>query len=786
MKTKTLLWTTLLATGTTILNQGHAQIAHSHGNMRLELVSWTMYCTAEYLDVSGNHLFVSSNAFVTFDVSDKQKPSEVSCLRPLEAGWPRSTAVHGNYAYVAWSEHGIRVLDISDKSRPRIIADNFETSYSYANLKISYPYLFAFAQKSVSEYYLVVIDISNPANPTLAGTFDLLSLPGGLSKTHYPYTFMVDGNYVYLTFGPREAGGAARLHILDVSIPSRPLHRRDLYIGEVRLGAGLREKPHLALDKKDNYVYVAGPFLDPAVSDLKIIEASNPQNPSVAASWFGRINSANIDISGNHAYVTDRDGRLYVLDITNPLSPVIRGNVRLPIPEYYAIDFNVKADGNYVYMHHWDFYAVFVVDASDPNSPTVSSTIPFGHALNDIGASGSHLYAAVWDHLQFYAIDMSTPESPAIVNRAEVLGYGWGIEVKKNFAYLAMGAKTIAGQTGGLAIFDISDPDAPIRAGYNAPLSGVDHDVEVYVDTTARHAYVVVGEPINWEDGNHKSDHPGLRIVNVAVPSQPTQAGYWGLPSNQQGKDVHKVGNYAYLAAAGGLFIIDVSNPSDPTLAGTWGPGEKIARAVYVKGRYAYLAYANGFYVLDVGTPSAPVKIGSYEVGAQCNDVVVDSAYAFVVSSDALIVLDVSNPAAPTLVDSVRGIFSISPSYLAVTRPYIFVATNGGGIYTFHFSNVTGIDKEKDVLPNALELRQNYPNPFNPQTTIMFSLPRREYVTLKVFDGLGREVTTLFNGELDGGRHTIVFDAKGLPSGVYFCRLQAGKRFQQRAMEVIK
>ena len=83
-------------------------------------------------------------------------------------------------------------------------------------------------------------------------------------------------------------------------------------------------------------------------------------------------------------------------------------------------------------------------------------------------------------------------------------------------------------------------------------------------------------------------------------------------------------------------------------------------------------------------------------------------------------------------------------------------------------------------------LNQNYSNPFNPSTIIRFSLPRREHVTLKVFDVLGREVATLVDGELNPGEHSVVYDASGLPSGVYFYRLITPTFSQTKSMEVIK
>jgi hypothetical protein len=77
-------------------------------------------------------------------------------------------------------------------------------------------------------------------------------------------------------------------------------------------------------------------------------------------------------------------------------------------------------------------------------------------------------------------------------------------------------------------------------------------------------------------------------------------------------------------------------------------------------------------------------------------------------------------------------------------------------------------------VPEAFELFQNYPNPFNPSTTIRFTLPTGAIVTMKVYNMLGQEVTTLLNHEEFGaGEQNVLFDADGYPSGVYFYRIVA-------------
>jgi len=78
------------------------------------------------------------------------------------------------------------------------------------------------------------------------------------------------------------------------------------------------------------------------------------------------------------------------------------------------------------------------------------------------------------------------------------------------------------------------------------------------------------------------------------------------------------------------------------------------------------------------------------------------------------------------------------------------------------------------VLPSDFDLAQNYPNPFNPTTTIKYDLPADAYVTLKVFDILGREMMTLVDGDMVAGYHQVSLDRNELPTGVYFYKINAG------------
>lgn len=94
------------------------------------------------------------------------------------------------------------------------------------------------------------------------------------------------------------------------------------------------------------------------------------------------------------------------------------------------------------------------------------------------------------------------------------------------------------------------------------------------------------------------------------------------------------------------------------------------------------------------------------------------------------------------------------------------------GINTMYLTNIVHDDRN---IPGNVELYQNYPNPFNPSTNISFRLTEMDQIKLQVFDLLGREVAVLIDETRAAGEHSLVFEATGLPSGVYLYVLQHSK-----------
>jgi aminopeptidase N len=95
-------------------------------------------------------------------------------------------------------------------------------------------------------------------------------------------------------------------------------------------------------------------------------------------------------------------------------------------------------------------------------------------------------------------------------------------------------------------------------------------------------------------------------------------------------------------------------------------------------------------------------------------------------------------------------------------------------------------ESEIVTSPSEYTLEQNYPNPFNPATTINYQLPQKDFVTIKVFNVLGKEIATLVNEEKDAGEHSITFNAENLNSGVYFYSMKAGNYSSTRKMILLK
>ncbi|MBS4034282.1 MAG: T9SS type A sorting domain-containing protein [Ignavibacterium sp.] len=118
---------------------------------------------------------------------------------------------------------------------------------------------------------------------------------------------------------------------------------------------------------------------------------------------------------------------------------------------------------------------------------------------------------------------------------------------------------------------------------------------------------------------------------------------------------------------------------------------------------------------------------------------------------------------------------------------YTGIVSNYTNSLYFNQENLTtSIKQNGNTVPEEYALEQNYPNPFNPSTTISFNLPVENFVTLKVFNSIGQEVSSMYSGVLQAGSHQIVFDASKLSSGIYFYQIQTQSFTSTKKMILMK
>ncbi len=99
---------------------------------------------------------------------------------------------------------------------------------------------------------------------------------------------------------------------------------------------------------------------------------------------------------------------------------------------------------------------------------------------------------------------------------------------------------------------------------------------------------------------------------------------------------------------------------------------------------------------------------------------------------------------------------------------------------------VTNADDNNLPVVTGYSLSSNYPNPFNPSTVINYSLPAESYVSIKVYDITGKEISALVNEMQTAGEHSITFNGSNLASGIYLLRMSAGNFSSTIKMSLLK
>jgi hypothetical protein len=143
------------------------------------------------------------------------------------------------------------------------------------------------------------------------------------------------------------------------------------------------------------------------------------------------------------------------------------------------------------------------------------------------------------------------------------------------------------------------------------------------------------------------------------------------------------------------------------------------------------------------------------------------------------IVSGLSDPAVAEVMDESRTV--------SVTNGQFTDTFDKNAVHIYRIDTPASIsDERRNQIPSHVILGQNYPNPFNPSTAISFGLPSQSFVSLKVFDVVGREAATIISEELPAGYYSRQWDAANMASGVYFYRLQAGSITETKKLILLR
>jgi len=270
-----------------------------------------------------------------------------------------------------------------------------------------------------------------------------------------------------------------------------------------------------------------------------------------------------------------------------------------------------------------------------------------------------------------------------------------------------------------------------------------------------------------FDDGNHNDENAGDSLYANVWPilSAEEQHYYVDLHVTQINTDtvIHHMNNMALFTTLGPVVFDSYTFTSSDTIP---NPGDRLKIKLTLKNNGA-TAPATDIEARLIGPePWVDFLIDNrpYDDIASGGAVECNTSYTFDISDDCPVGTEIP--------------FEIE------------ISSDGNVFWTDTFSitvvTPTAVPDEHKNIPRAFELKQNYPNPFNPSTTIRFDLPKSSFVALKIFDVLGREVTTLINEKRPAGKYAVEWNSKGLPSGIYLYQLNAGEFTETRKLVLQK
>jgi len=680
------------------------------------------------------------------------------------SGSINSIYVRDNYAFCT-GHSALEVFDISNPENLALLGGYpVESSTHKVTIRDDYAYLAA------SNSGFLVFDIS---------TFPITHEHGSYQTSGETKDFIIKSETAYI------ANGEAGLHIVDITNPSSPS-----YIGECATPNAI-----LSVAVYNEYAFAATAF-----SEIYIIDLADPEQPNIIDAITTDWDIATLAVNGDELYILNYHyydmviyGRIDIYRILNPAEPSLISQINSDEPFldiYFDDEFAFAANG---------CLGLKIYNIENPVEPSlIGQYTDLRNSIESISVEDGIAYAGYWKYLR--SLDISDPANPELLSEYNIPRESIAIRCDSNLAYI--------GLTIGFQILDISNPYQPVMRGgiydYNTimdikdicvcgnyvylacflgsnisiiDISDIDapYRIGIYSDNYLGTYAVKARDNLAYVSG---AGHPDFSIVDVSDPSDPLFIS--GCETSGRPYEIEIEGNYAYHLTGYGLYFIDISNSNQPEIITIYILPDAV-KQMKIRDGYAFIASENGYFgILYVADPYNIYETGSCNIPDGVKDIVVYGDKAFL-ACDGVVVIDISQLSNPHIIETwdspgqAKGI-SYHEGNIILADNYSSIILN----YTF-----SSIDSPNNVS-KLFSLANNYPNPFNVSTTISYTLPYQSNVTLDIYDILGRKVETLNNGNQSAGSHSIIWNADGFSSGVYFYKLTAGEYKHTQKMMLLK
>jgi hypothetical protein len=406
-----------------------------------------------------------------------------------------------------------------------------------------------------------------------------------------------------------------------------------------------------------SYAIVAG--YDTSVPGYRLfsVNLGDPANPALVTVTPG--GGGDIVVRNGLAVASDIIG-VAVWDVADPATPVYQGGVGI----HYNDQKRIAAVDGYALASN-DSYGVTVVDLADPTVPTI---------VAEVGVPGKAMEADATDELLVIAaeirglrfVDVADPAQPVELGILDVPMIPMDAAVEGDLAYA-----TGYGGTG-FVVVDISDPGSAAVIGSIPGLWGGDA-----IEVRDGHAYVACGDP-------------GLRIIDVSVPSAPVEVSSLVLPAGTPPFGTMDVAGGVAVLWPGDevVYVVDVSDPAAPFIASTIDTNYALHGGVSLKGSWLFIGDAL-LRIFDLRNPSAPVEKQPYvPVGSGGFLPIVETAgsVAYLAStwqpdSPGIEAVNVGDPTSPALMGASAETFALSG--FAFSRWAVHAVSEFSGFDTF-------------------------------------------------------------------------------------------------------